>query len=430
MVRLVLICCSFLLLLSALDAVERGAPPAVAKPSENRARLGNYQAKTSFPAYNYYVCVPKSYDEDHPAGLHLFFHGQNNSGAAKEWDRWTKPFLEPFTLIGINMEFTDDDNFRDQENKVKATLEAIAQVTADYKVVAPRGAVASFSGGGVIHAMLGDLHGRARSPQWPFCHSTSISSSYDRDPSLCAPMSWCVLIGTDEWGLFNIGGNAVKRAGELYQGTLNKGGNPDIRFLASRRGHTISEQDLAASAACFALSDLAFGAFLYAPDHPEKELRTIVDQANRQQPAAASAALAKLLARPTLAPALRTKAEALRATIDARQTRIVTVLSSLPQDDPVLAAWYGPLLLAQLKGHAQEKELKTALITAGKSKDTQAALAAHFELARLFPLLFGANGGNPGVVPDKRPQLAGLAPHLPATSRAGTMIAELQALTP
>lgn len=422
-------CCLCLLLLGALSATEHGAPAAPVPPSANHGRLGNYQASTSIAAYNYYVCVPKSYDENHPAGLHLFFHGQNNQGAAKEWDRWQKPFLEPFDLIGINMEFTDGDNFRDQDNKVKATLEAIAQVNADYKIIAPRGAIVSFSGGGVIHAMLGDLHGRTRSAQWPFCHSTSISSSYDRDPSLCVPMSWCVLIGTEEWSLFNIGGNAVKRAAELYQASL-KGGIPDIRFLATHRGHTITESDLAASAACFAISDLAFGAFLYAPDYADKELRPIVEQANRQQPTAAGMTLGKLLAKPTLAPALRTRAEALQAMIDERQARIVTMLSTLPQSDPVLAAWYGPLLLAQLKGHAQEKELKGALMAAAKNPETQATLTAHAELARQFSSLFGPGGNNPGVVADKRPLLSALAPHLPATSRDGIMVAELLALTP
>jgi hypothetical protein len=393
-----------LVAMTPLTAADRQAPQTVAQPSKNSGRAGIYQVPTSIAAYNYHVCVPTSYDGTKPAGLHVFFHGQNNQGAAKEWERWQKPFLEQFRLIGINLEYTDGDNGRDTEGKVKAAQEAIAQVTADYKVV-QRGAVACFSGGGIVHGLMAEQFGL-------------------RDPTPCVPMSWCIAIGTDEWTLADLGRTAVARTGELYQATA-KGGTPDIRFFMTRKGHTITSDDIAASANAFTYSDLAFGAFLFPGDFPEKELRGIVEQANRQQLGLAAAAVSKLLAKTTVAEPLRSKAMALQTHLEERQKQVVALLQTLPTNDPVCATWYGPLLLAQLKGHAQEKELKTALITALKTKDAQAAATAHGELARHFATLFGAGGSNPGVVADKRELLTGLHPHLPATSRAALVVGEL-----
>lgn len=410
-----------LLLLPAFGA-ERAVPPAPPQPSKNQGRQGTYQVPTTIGAYNYWVCVPASYDGKQPAGLHLFFHGQNGQGGAKEFGGWRSAFLEKHRLIGINMEYTDGDNQRDTEGKVKAAQEAIAQVTADYKVV-QRGAVASFSGGGLPHGLLLDQVGKARSAQWPFCHSTLYSSNFFRDPTAAAPMSWCITIGTEEWSLANLGQTAVARAGELYLAST-RGGNPDIRFVMTRKGHTIPGEDVAASSKTFPLSDLAFGAFLHAPDFAEKELRAIVEQANRQQPSTAGAALAKLLAKPTIDAVLKAKGEALQMQIAARLDQLATALSSLPAEDPVLAAYYGPLLLAQLKGDAREKELKSAVTGGLKAKEAQAALAAHAELAKQWTALFGG-GGNPGIVPDKKALATSLTPLLPAASRAGANLADV-----
>ena len=408
----------------SLGAVERTAPPQAPQPSKNQGRAGTYQVPTTIGAYNYYVCVPASYDSTHPAGLHAFFHGQNGQGGAKEFGGWRKEFLENHRLIGINMEYTDGDNGKDTEGKVKAAQEAIAQVTADYKIV-QRGAVASFSGGGLPHGLLLEQVGKTRSAQWPFCHSTMYSSNFFRDPTTAVPMSWCITIGTEEWALADLGRTAVARAGELYQASL-KNGCPDIRFVMTRKGHTVPAEDVAASAKTFVLSDLAFGAFLYAPDFTEKELRTIVEQANRQQPAAAAAALIKLLAKPTLDAGLKTTGELLQTQIGERLDRIATALSTLPGEDPVLTTYYGPQLFAQMKGDAREKDLKAGLATAMKGKDAQATLAAHAELAKQFTSLFGG-GGNPGVVPDKRTLVTALTPLLPATSRAGANLADIVA---
>ena len=418
--RTLLLC----LLLISLVGVERAGPPPAPQPSKNQGRIGTYQVPTTIAVYNYYVCVPTSYDGTRPAGLHVFFHGQNGQGGAKDFGSWKKSFLESHRLIGINMEYTDGDNGRDTEGKVKAAQEAIAQVTADYKVV-QRGAVASFSGGGLPHGLMTEQFAKTRSAQWPFCHSTLYSSNFFRDPTPSVPMSWCITIGTEEWTLADLGRTAVARAGELYQATV-KGGTPDIRFVMTRKGHTIPGDDVTASEKSFVFSDLAFGAFLYAADFPEKELRSIVEQGNRQQPTAAATALTKLLAKPTLDAAIKTKAEAVQMQISERLDQLAAALKTLPTEDPVLALFYGPLLLAQLKGDAREKDLKVALASAMKAKDAQAALAAHAELAKQFTSLFGG-GSNAGVVPDKRALVTSLTPLLPTTSRAGANLADIAA---
>lgn len=412
------------LFLLPLLGADRAAPPTAPQPSKNQGRAGTYQVPTTIGAYNYYVCVPASYDGSKPFGLHLFFHGQNGQGGAQHFSGWSKPFLESHRLIGINMEYTDGDNAKDTEGKVKAAQEAIAQVSADYKIV-QRGAVASFSGGGLPHGLMTEQFGKTRSTQWPFCHSTLYSSNFFRDPTTAAPMSWCITIGTEEWALADLGRTAVARAGELYQATV-KGGTPDIRFVMTRKGHTIPNEDVSASAKTFALSDLAFGAFLYAPDFTEKELRAIVEQANRQQPSAAGIALGKLLTKPTLDAAVKTKGEALQGQITARLDHLAAALTALPSEDPVLATYYGPLLLAQLKGEAREKDLKATLVGALKTKEAQAALAAHPELAKQWTAIFGG-GSNAGIVPDKKELVGALAPRLPATSRAGANLADIVA---
>jgi hypothetical protein len=417
MSRVVMLC----LVMCSLAAVDK-QPAAAPQPSKNQGRVGTYQVPTTIGAYNYWVCVPASYDGTRAAGLHLFFHGQNGQGGAKEFGGWRKEFLEAQRLIGINMEYTDGDNGKDTEGKVKAAQEAIAQVTADYKVVT-RGAVASFSGGGLPHGLMLEQFGKTRSAQWPFCHSTLYSSNFFRDPTTAVPMGWCITIGTEEWSLADLGRTAVARAGELYQATA-KGGTPDVRFVMTRKGHTIPGSDVAASAKTFVASDLAFGAFIHPGDFSEKELRTIVEQANRQQPSAAAAALAKLLAKPTLDPALKTKAEALQAQVAERLDHVAAVLAGLPGEDPLLATYYGPLLLAQLKGDAREKDLKAGLAGGLKGKEPQAAFAAHGELAKQWTAFFGG-GGNAGIVPERKELAAALAARLPATSRAGMNLADI-----
>ena len=108
------------------------------QPSANKGKRGSYQCHTSIAGCDYWVCVPASYSDDKPAGIHVFFHGQNGQGGAPNFGQWQKAFLEPFNLIGINMQYQDGDNAKDTPGKVAAAREAIGQTLADYKIIAGR----------------------------------------------------------------------------------------------------------------------------------------------------------------------------------------------------------------------------------------------------------------------------------------------------
>ena len=414
-----------LLAVVAICAADKGVPePWAVTVSANAGRAGTYQATTRYGTNNYYVCVPTTYSADNPAGVHVFFHGQNGQGGAPDFGRWKKYFLEPFNLIGINMQYMDGDNMKDTEGKVAAAQQAIAQVCADYKVIVPRGVVSSFSGGGLPHGLTSAKYAATRGPRWPFTLSIMYSANYSQDASVGVPMAWYIGVGTEEWSLAGLGQTAVGRASEIYRASA-KTGSPDVFLkVIAGKGHDILDVDSATAASLFALSDLAFSPCVYVPDYTDKELKDLrpaVEQANAQQAGAAAGLLAKLLAKPTLAEPVKAAAERLQARVAARLDAVGAMVARLAEDDPVRAAYYGPLLLAQLKGAAQEKEARAALATQAKAFGK--TLAAHAEFAKLVPVVFGAGGGSPTPVPDKLVQLKQLAPLLGDKSEAGLVAA-------
>ena len=336
-----------------------------AAPSENKGRTGTYPCETSNPTYKYYVCVPKSYSDDNPAGLHLFFHGQSSQGAAPYFDLWAKDFLEPFNLIGINMQYMDGDNSRDTAGKVAAAVEAIMQTTADYKVIRGRGVVCSFSGGGLPHARLvSEYAGRGtKRGAWPFNHSAPYGSNYRQSVKGLVPMSWFLGLGTGEWNLAGagLGRSQTDLAQELFQEAA-LGGCPDVYLkITNGKGHSISEDDRADSARGFRRSDLAFCAFLYEPDYPEAELKSIVKHANALDLGRAASALKGLLANPKLDPSIRKKAEHIAKRIDERVDAVIALAKELAADDPMLADYYGRRFTRQFKDHPRAGELKALL---------------------------------------------------------------------
>ena len=160
--------------LIALAACLQARPLAAqVAPSANKEKPGTYSVDTDVHNYKYFVCVPKAYDGKQPAGIHLFFHGQNGQKGAGNFANWSKYFLEPYDLIGINMQYNDGDNYKDTDNKVRVAKQAVLQVMADYKVL-PRGAIASFSGGGQTLGTFFTQHGKAN------CAIPSGSSSISR----------------------------------------------------------------------------------------------------------------------------------------------------------------------------------------------------------------------------------------------------------
>ncbi|HUV39607.1 MAG TPA: hypothetical protein VMY39_08320 [Planctomycetota bacterium] len=353
-----------------------------AEPSENRGRRGTYLCKTSDPACNYYVCVPESYSDDNPAGLHLFFHGQGGQGGAASFGLWSKDFLEPFNLIGINMQYTDGDNTKDPEGKVAAAVEAIRQTLADYKVIRGRGVVCSFSGGGVPHAMLVSQYAKrgTKPGDWPFNHSASYGSNYRGDVKGLVPMSWFLGLGGKEWNLANagLGRTQTARTGELFAEAA-LGRCPDIYLKITKdKGHSISEADRVDSAKGFHRSDLAFCGFLYESDYPERELAPVVKSANALDLGRAASAVATLLKNDKLDAVLRAKAERVRDRIAARVDAVVAVAAVLAPSDEVLAEWYGRQFARQMKGHPREGELNKVLATVKMNERTARGLLAPF----------------------------------------------------
>lgn len=416
-----------LLVAVGLYAADKSVPePWAVTVSANAGRAGIYQAPTRYGGYNYYVCVPSTYSGDNPAGVHLYFHGQNGQGGAPDFGRWKKYFLEPFNLIGINMEYTDGDNGKDTEGKVAAAQQAIAQVCADYKVIVPRGVVSSFSGGGLPHGLTAAKYASERGPRWPFTLSIMYSSNYFQDASNQVPMAWYIGVGTDEWALASLGATAIKRASELYFRTA-KGGDPDLFLkVIAGKGHTILDVDSETAASLYALSDLAFSPAVYVPDYSDKELKELrpaVEQANALQAGAAAATLTKLLARPILAEPVKLAATRLQARVAVRLDAVAAMAKRLADEDPVRALYYGPLLLAQLKGSAHEKEARSAF--AAQAKASGKTLAAHAEFAKLVPVFFADGGGSPTPVAEKMAQLKLLAPLLGDKSEAALVAAAL-----
>jgi hypothetical protein len=371
------------------------APAALGvKPSENAGRRGTYQSRTSRPDYNYYVYVPRSYSEDNPAGLHLFFHGQGSQKGAASFDLWARDFLEPFNLIGINMQYMDGDNAKDASGKVASAIEAIMQTTADYKIIRGRGVVSSFSGGGIPHAMLVSDYAKmnVKRGTWPFNHCAPYDSNYRHSVKGLATMTWFLALGQNEWNLAGagLGKSQTSRAEELFTEAA-VGGCPDVYLKITKgKGHSISDADVADSARGFRRSDLAFCGFFCEEDFVERELESVVRDANRLELGLAAGAVRRLLAGEKISPELRKKAEFIGRRIDQRAEAVLKLSKELAENDALLCTYYGRIFAQQLKGHPRASELTKLLESARKNqKDTSWALEL---FARRLKDFFSSDG--------------------------------------
>lgn len=388
------------------------------KPSENAGRKGTYQVKTSRPGNNYYVCVPASYSETNPAGLHVFFHGQNGQSGAPNFGSWAKHFLEPHNLIGINMQYEDGDNQKDTEVKVKAAQEAIAQTLADYKVVAGRGAVASFSGGGLPHALFYDgqaKHGRGAA--WPFSHASLYSSNYRTKlaQQKTTPMTAFIAVGQGEWTLASLGSDGLARMTELLNDSA-QGAPSDLYFKVIKgKGHSIVDEEVAESANGFRRGDLAFAPFVYAPDYAEKEFRAIVEDANNLLLGRAAGAIDRL------PDPLKAKGAKLLEKIDVRVQSILALMKDLAENDAVLTSYYGPLFTRQLQGHAAAKDLKALLAAGTKRPGHNRTLALLPAFQKNYRGIFDGNGM---MVPPQAPFLEQVKSTAGTGSQIGHMAAD------
>ncbi|HLY74421.1 MAG TPA: hypothetical protein VKU80_09905, partial [Planctomycetota bacterium] len=300
-----------------------------------------------------------------------------------------KYFLEKYNLVGINMQYEDGDNARDTEGKVKAAQEAIAQTMADYKVIAGRGVVCSFSGGGLPHALFYDGQAKnGRSAAWPFCHAALYSSNYRTKPSQqkTTPMTFFISVGQGEWTLASLGADGLARMTELLSDTT-QGAPSDLYFKVIKgKGHSIADEEVAESVNGFRRGDLAFAPFIYGPDYPEKELKGIVDESNALLLSRAEAAIERL------PEPLKAKGAKLRERIDARVQSILALAKELAEGDPVLCSFYGPVLSRQLQGLPEAKELKEVLSGAAKRPGHSKTLALVPAFQKSYRSFFDNNG--------------------------------------
>jgi hypothetical protein len=401
----------------ANSQVNPQAPAPPAKPSANAGKKGTYPVKTSRPGYNYFVCVPASYSEENPAGLHLFFHGQNGQGGAPNFGTWSTFFLDKFNLIGINMQYEDGDNAKDTEGKVKAAQEAIAQTIADYKVVAGRGVVSSFSGGGLPHALFYDSQAKiGRGASWPFCHASLYSSNYRSKPShqKSTPMSFSISVGQAEWGLAALGPDGVGRMTELMS-DMTQGAPSDLYFKVIKgKGHSIADPEVAESANGFRRSDLAFAPFVYGPDFGDKDLRIVIEEVNSLMLGRAVTAIERL------PDALKPKGAKLREKIEARVQAILALSKEIAETDAVLANFYGPVFTRELQGLPQAKDLKDILSGVARRPDHARTLA----LVPMFQKNFRSFFDNNGMM---NPAQASFLEQIKATAGEGSQLGHMAA---
>lgn len=378
---------------TVLAAAEPAAKPTGAlAPSANAGKRGSYQVDLADNAQNkYWVLVPDSYQEDgRAAGIHLFFHGQGGHAGAQNFNQWKARFCEPYRLIGINMQFLDGDNQKDTAGKAAAARQAVLQVLADYQAV-PRGAVASFSGGGGPHGLWWGQATPQPTPAWPFTHVSLYGSNFWASTADGRGYSWFIGVGGKEWGMAKptLGESQCARTVELLAGALKRKGGPDVRLRIDKdKGHSIAEQDVSESAEQFRRSDLALAPFLYEPAWKGKA-RAIAATANRLALGQAAGELDKALAAKDLAEDAKAELERLRDALDGRVEAVLALIKDLAESDTVLAGHYGALFTAQLKGHTRAKELAALLAAMAKSPAARDQGRAFEGFAKLLPACVG-----------------------------------------
>ena len=427
MIRLLILTCCWCLHASSLIAAQQADPGAEVKPSADQGRTGKYQV-TQANGYNYWVCVPPTYSAEHPAGIHLFFHGQGGQGGAEHFEGWNDAFLNKYDLIGINMQYMDGDNMRDTAGKTAAARRAVAQIIADYKILIGKGVISSFSGGGLPHSLFSNQASKMRGRDWPFCHSALYSSNYRTDAAQGCPMSWFVSVGTQEWTLATLGIDGYHRTSELFA-QIPLGGCSDVHFKITRnKGHSVDPREVASSSDEFVRSNLAFAPFLYAPDYAEPELRALVGCCGELDLGHASTLIAKLTKSP-LAPTLAAKIGAIRALVDERLQQITELSEHLAVDDPPLATYYLPLFQSHCHGTPADKAITAAIKAASRDPQCSSTMQGYAAFIQEFPSLLPGDGSSPRPVAAKIPDLTAMVKAMKASSEAGIMAGEFLALT-
>ncbi len=378
---------------SAANALDISEYLEKLEPSKNAGKTGMYQCDTQNGTYKYFLCVPSTYSENRPAGIHIFFHGQNGQGGAKWFGNVKELFLEKYNLIGINMQYNDGDNQKDTQGKVEAAKYAIAQTMLDYKIVAGRGVVTSFSGGGLPHGQFFSAYGtggKSRGVNWPFTHMSLYSSNFRNSLSSIIPMTIYVAVGEQEWGLANLGNDGKGRASEALN-AMNRQGAADVWFeVTPGKGHKVLKEDIALASEMFARADAVYAPFIYMKDYEDdKTLSQIAQAFNDRQFARGMKALGRILKRKTIDPELKAKAEKLNTEVQKKLQEIMTFIKGLAGKDIPLAAQYGKLLMTQLRGLPEYRDFSKIMAGVQKEKTFRTEIMAQDKFIKSFGSFFG-----------------------------------------
>ncbi len=346
-----------LLMTAALPALD----VIVKAPSDNAGKTGIYQVMTEFPGNNYYVSVPSTYSDTNPAGLHIYFHGQNGQNGASKFGTFQNLFLEKYNLIGINMQYMDGDNQKELGTKVLAARHALAQVIADYKIIVGRGVICCFSGGGLPSGVLYNESSAQRDASWPFNHMALYSSNSRMGIRQTQPISWAISVGEKEWQLAALGSTQGARYADV---SSQFDRHADIFFTIIKDGkHTVHKQAVIKSSEIFGRQDIASSPLLYTGDYPEKDLAKLLFACNALAFGPAVKEIIKLRKKKKIDPAILDKVAKIEAAMRARYDQMLGMLKELATTSPALCMYYASYVTRTAKGYDKEleKELKDFL---------------------------------------------------------------------
>ena len=354
-----------------------------AEPSENEGRSGQYQVKGE-KRYHYWVKVPSTYSVTNPAGLYLYFHGQNGQSGANYFGKWEQSLLERHNLIGINMQYMDGDNARDTAGKLMAAQQAVAQVMADYRVL-PRGVVSCFSGGALPHKMW---YAR-RGPEWPFTMCALYGSNFNQSIGKPSDLAWFVGIGTGEWNKAGLGRTQTRRFAEAVS-NIGKGGNPLVRYLIiPGKGHTVTIEDCRQVGELFAIQDAFTAPLVHMAEAAEdKTARKLVLLTNARQFGRVSKEIAKLRKQGFDSEVLSAFVESLEPRINKAVDNMINQLTTLAESDMYLFQAKVKKAAVQLRGHPREDAVKELTKVAKSQKNARAQLQAMNMWLKIAPQLF------------------------------------------
>ena len=359
-----------LLLAGTLLPAAQAASPlatdqALPTASANAGKVGTYRVASATPDIAYHVCVGRL-DANRPIGVHVFHHGLGGKSMAGNFMLWM-PLLQAGNLIGINMEYGDNNPHEEMAAKAAAARAAVAQVVADYPAVVPGlGAMTAFSAGGSPAGAWFGARGKTATAyglDWPFCQMNVFGSSLNAGPEITLlPCSWYRAMGSGEEQMAPGLSAYFLRSTQTNLKDPSPMACPDAYVAITQgRGHTILPTEVAQAGEIFARSSLMIGPFLRA-DAYHASLRPAIAHANTCR---MGEALRVLTTPPAGAPA--DQVAALRTRIQDRLNARVAACIALATNDPAMAEAYSRLILAQCQGLATLKAIETALAPVQKT---------------------------------------------------------------